>query len=31
MSILTKQIDGELTLDRNGGGTKFELTFPGLQ
>ena len=26
--ILTKQIDGNLTLDRNGGGTRFELTFP---
>jgi two-component sensor histidine kinase len=28
MSILTKQIDGELTLDRNGRGTRFELKFP---
>ena len=27
--ILAKQIDGELTLDRAGGGTKFELRFPG--
>ena len=26
--ILTKQIDGKLTLDRGGGGTRFELRFP---
>jgi PAS domain S-box-containing protein len=26
--ILTKQIDGDLTLDRSGGGTRFELRFP---
>ena len=31
MNILTKQIDGELTLDRNGGGTRFELKFPGAE
>ncbi len=28
VNILTKQIDGELTLDRSGGGTGFELRFP---
>jgi len=29
VQILAKQIDGELTLDRNGGGTRFELRFSG--
>jgi len=29
VSILTKQIDGELTLDRSSSGTRFELRFPG--
>jgi two-component sensor histidine kinase len=28
VKVLTKQIDGTLTLDRNGGGTRFELRFP---
>jgi PAS domain S-box-containing protein len=28
VGILTKQIDGQLTLDRSGAGTRFELTFP---
>jgi two-component sensor histidine kinase len=28
VKILTKQIDGSLTLDRTGGGTRFELLFP---
>jgi len=29
VQILAKQIDGELTLDRNAGGTRFELQFSG--
>ena len=28
VAILAKQIDGQLTLDRGGGGTRFELKFP---
>ena len=28
--ILTNQLDGDLTLHRNGGGTGFELKFPGV-
>jgi PAS domain S-box-containing protein len=28
VGILTKQIDGQLVLDRSGAGTRFELTFP---
>jgi two-component sensor histidine kinase len=29
VTILTKQLDGTMTLDRNGRGTRFDLRFPG--